>query len=51
MQGLCTHERTELIARRGGVDYVSCKDCGQVFEADDIEALPASIDADEEQEV
>lgn len=26
--------------RRDGVDYVGCKDCGQVLEADDLEQMP-----------
>lgn len=36
----CTHQKTEPIARRGGIDYVRCKDCGQVFEADDLDSAP-----------
>jgi hypothetical protein len=40
MQG-CQHERTELLYRRDGVDYVRCLDCGQVFEAEDLESVPA----------
>jgi hypothetical protein len=37
----CKHTRTELLARRDGVDYVRCLDCDQVFEAEDLEAIPA----------
>jgi Zn ribbon nucleic-acid-binding protein len=33
----CAHTRTELLATRDGVEYVHCLDCGQVFEADDLE--------------
>jgi len=40
----CTHTRTELIARRDGVDYVRCLDCGQVFESDDLEFPPVYPD-------
>jgi nitrite reductase/ring-hydroxylating ferredoxin subunit len=47
MENVCMHARTQLIARREGVDYVRCQDCGQVFEADDLES--ASDDDDEEQ--
>ncbi|HEY3738229.1 MAG TPA: hypothetical protein VGL53_00220 [Bryobacteraceae bacterium] len=43
----CTHNRTEFLWRRDGVDYIRCLDCEQVFEADDLEAAPVS---DEEQE-
>lgn len=39
MEGSCSHNRTEMIARRDGIDYVRCEDCGQVFEAEDLEAV------------
>lgn len=39
MGEFCNHDRTELIARRDGVDYVRCSDCGRVFEAEDLELL------------
>lgn len=35
----CEHKRTEILARRDGVDYVRCLDCDQVCEAEDLEAL------------
>lgn len=41
MQQPCQHNRTEILARRDGVDYVRCLDCDQVFEAEDLEAVPA----------
>jgi len=41
---LCTHTRTEMLARRDGVDYVRCLDCDQVFEAEDLEPVPAYDD-------
>lgn len=44
----CEHTRTEFLMRRDGVDYVRCKDCGQVFESDDLEQLPVYDDAEEE---
>lgn len=47
MQSACKHARTQMIARRDGVDYVRCLECGQIFEADDLEA--ASVYDDEEQ--
>ena len=37
---ICKHSRTEILARRDGVDYVRCLDCDQVFEAEDLEAVP-----------
>jgi hypothetical protein len=46
MQNGCTHDFTELIARRDGVDYVRCRGCGQVFEADDLEPVPVLDDED-----
>ena len=35
----CNHGRTEILARRDGVDYVRCLDCDQVFEAEDLETV------------
>ena len=46
MQPACEHTRTEIIARRNGIDYVECLDCRQVFEAEDLE--PVTIDEDDE---
>lgn len=40
MEAVCRHTRTEVIARRGGVDYVQCLDCRQIFEAEDLETVP-----------
>ena len=36
----CNHGSTEILARRDGVDYVRCLECDQVFEAEDLEAVP-----------
>ena len=44
----CQHTRTEIMARRDGIDYVRCLDCDQVFEADDLEAIAGVYD-DEDQ--
>ncbi len=40
----CEHQRTELLMRRDGIDYMRCLDCDQVFEAEDLEQLPAYDD-------
>jgi hypothetical protein len=40
----CMHKRTEFLARRDGVEYVRCLDCGQVFEAEDLDPVPVSED-------
>ena len=42
----CEHTRTEIMARRDGIDYVRCLDCDQVFEAEDLETVP---DVEEEE--
>jgi transcription elongation factor Elf1 len=47
MAMFCNHDQTEMIARRQGVDYVRCKDCGQVFEADDLELLRSQPEDEE----
>jgi len=46
MQLACEHTRTELIARRDGVEYVECLDCRQIFEAEDLE--PVTVEDDDE---
>ncbi len=46
MLTLCQHTRTEMIARRDGVDYVRCLECDQVFEAEDLEAVKVYDDED-----
>jgi hypothetical protein len=28
-----------MVARRDGVDYVRCRDCNEVFEAEDLEPV------------
>jgi uncharacterized C2H2 Zn-finger protein len=43
----CEHTRTEMLARRDGVDYVRCLDCDQVFEAEDLEKVPAYDDEEQ----
>jgi hypothetical protein len=46
MQTACEHNRTEIIARRDGVDYVECLDCRQFFEAEDLEQV--TVEEEEE---
>jgi hypothetical protein len=47
MEPACKHPRTEVIARRDGVDYVRCLDCRQILEAEDIEPVPAYDDEEQ----
>ena len=35
----CDHKKTEMLARRDGVEYVRCLECEQVFEAEDLESV------------
>jgi len=44
---ICQHSRTEILARRDGVDYVRCLDCDQVFEAEDLEPVPVYDEDDQ----
>jgi Zn-finger protein len=46
MQPACEHNRTEIIARRDGVEYVECLDCHQIFEAEDLE--PVTVEEEDE---
>jgi uncharacterized Zn finger protein len=43
----CELKRTEFVMRRDGVDYVRCQDCGQVFEAEDLEQVSVYDDEEE----
>ena len=43
----CEHTRTEFLMRRDAVDYLRCLQCDAVFEAEDLEQLPAYDDIDE----
>jgi hypothetical protein len=36
-----------MLARQDGVDYVRCLDCDQVFEAEDLEPVPALDEEDD----
>jgi Zn ribbon nucleic-acid-binding protein len=49
MQG-CQHERTEFLHRRDGIDYVRCLDCGQVFEAEDLDLDSVPVYEEDEEE-
>ena len=42
----CDHNRTVIIARRDGIDYVECLDCRLIIEAEDLE--PVATDDEEE---
>ena len=44
MPVVCEHKKTMIIARRGGVDYVECLDCKQIFEAEDLEPVAVQDD-------
>ena len=44
MERACDHKRTEMLARRDGVDYVRCLDCDEVYEAEDLEPVLAYED-------
>jgi Zn ribbon nucleic-acid-binding protein len=43
---ICQHNRTVIIARRDGVDYVECLDCRVIVEAEDLE--PVAMDEDDD---
>ena len=47
MQPACAHTRTQVLARRDGVDYVECLDCRQIFEAEDLEPVTVEIEEDD----
>ena len=41
MQTACEHSRTQIIARRNGVDYIECLDCREIFEDEALEPVKA----------
>ena len=43
---MCDHNKTVIIARREGVDYLECLDCKQVFDAEDLEPVVMETDED-----
>jgi Zn ribbon nucleic-acid-binding protein len=43
---VCQHNRTVIIARRDGVDYLECLDCRLIVEAEDLE--PVAMDEEDE---
>jgi hypothetical protein len=45
MEHPCNHSRTEMVARRDGVDYLHCLECGQVYEDEDLE--PVTVEEDD----
>ena len=46
MPTVCDHTRTQMIARRNGVDYVECLDCRLIIEAEDLEPVPTDEEED-----
>jgi len=48
MQVTCEHHRTQAIARRDGIEYIRCLECGQIFEADDLDTAEDGDQAEEE---
>lgn len=50
MQSACLHHRTQFIARREGVDFFRCRDCGSVYEREDLELFRATEDQEEEEQ-
>jgi hypothetical protein len=37
---LCTHKRTQLIAKDDDAEYVECLDCGAIFETRELSTSP-----------
>jgi hypothetical protein len=45
-QADCEHVRTQIIARREGIEYLECLDCRQIFDAEDLEPVTVEDDDD-----
>ncbi|HXZ79454.1 MAG TPA: hypothetical protein VEG30_05945 [Terriglobales bacterium] len=39
MQPVCKHPRVQIVARQDDVEYVECKECGEVFEASEFKDM------------
>ena len=35
----CLHKRTQLVAKDNDAQYVECLDCGEIFEAGELEKV------------
>jgi hypothetical protein len=39
MQTVCKHPRVQIVAREEDVEYVECKECGEVFESSEFKDM------------
>ncbi len=39
MEKQCQHLRVQIVAREEDVEFVECKECGEVFEASEFEDM------------
>ena len=46
----CDHNRTQIIARRDGVDYVECLDCREIFESSEFRDMDIESKISSEEE-
>ena len=47
----CEHKESDFLMRRDGIDYVECRGCGEVFEAEDLEQQVSIYDDEPDGEV
>jgi len=39
MQTVCKHPKVQIVAREEDVEYVECKECGEVFESSEFKDM------------
>jgi hypothetical protein len=44
MEKLCKHPQVQIVAREDDVEFVECKDCGEVFEASEFKDMDIEED-------
>ena len=50
MPTVCKHPRVQIVAREEDVEYVECKECGEVFESSEFKDMAIEENTPEEAE-
>lgn len=48
MATACKHPRVRIVSRQEDTEYVECMECGEVFDAEELNDMAIEEDADEE---
>ena len=50
MPTVCKHPRVQIVAREEDVEYVECKECGEVFESSEFKDMAIEENHDDDPE-